>query len=140
MKQFLFSARLPDGNEVCIAPVSADVFNDNDVDSLGDDTGYFIYEYDPQRSETGIEILAKAASYEAAIRITDIFLSVQQKSHISNLDQSCRGALHQFAERPESITHASFHCRCDIQAPVQPHEVVMREVERDGGVQVLDLL
>jgi hypothetical protein len=104
MKQFLFSARLPDGNEVCIAPVSVDVFEDNDVDSLGDDTGYFIYEYDPQRSETGIEILAKAASYEAAIRITDIFLSVQQKPSGLKLDQSCGGAFHQLTERPESIT------------------------------------
>ena len=98
MKQFLFSVRLPDGNEVCIAPVSADAFEDNGADSLGDDTGYFIYEYDPRRSEAGIEILAKAASYEAAVRIVDIFLSVQQKSPIHNSDQSHRGSLDQLAE------------------------------------------
>jgi hypothetical protein len=64
---------------VCVAPVSADAFEANSVYSLGDDTGYFIYEFDKRRPETGIEILAKTASYDAAIRIVDIFLSVQQQ-------------------------------------------------------------
>ena len=77
MDQFLFSARLPDGRQVCIAPISADAFEDNGAHSLGDDSGYFIYEYDADRAATGIEILAKAASYDAAMRIIDIFLSVQ---------------------------------------------------------------
>jgi hypothetical protein len=56
-----------------------DAFDSNAVYSLGDDTGYFIYEFDKKQPEAGIEILAKAASYEAAIRIVDIFLSVQRQ-------------------------------------------------------------
>lgn len=78
MKQFLFSTRVPDGREVCIAPVSSDTFEDNGVHALGDDTGYFIYEYDTERPASGIEILAKLASYEAAVRIVDIFLAAQK--------------------------------------------------------------
>ena len=94
MKQFLFSAHLPDGNEVCIASISRDAFCDNGVESLGDDTGYFIYEYDPRQSEAGIEILGKAASYDAAVRIMDIFVSVQ------NMMPLPRGSLDQLVERP----------------------------------------
>jgi hypothetical protein len=80
MREFLFSTRLPDGREVCIAPISVDAFEDNGAHNLGDDSGYFIYEYDSDRSESGIEILAKAASYDAAMRIIDIFLSVQSQA------------------------------------------------------------
>jgi hypothetical protein len=86
---------------VCVAPVSADAFEANSVYSLGDDTGCFIYEFDKRRPETGIEILAKTASYDAAIRIVDIFLSVQQQSTIPNKDSnSSRGSLGQFVGRP----------------------------------------
>jgi hypothetical protein len=35
---------------------------------LGDDCGYFIYEFDTERPAAGIEILAKAASFEATER------------------------------------------------------------------------
>lgn len=94
MKPFLFSAHLPDGNEVCIASISHDAFCDNGVESLGDDTGYFIYEYDPRRQEAGIEILGKAASYDAAVRIMDIFVAVQNTTPLR------RGPLNQFVERP----------------------------------------
>jgi hypothetical protein len=41
---------------------------------LGDDTGYFIYEYDAGQPSAGIEILAKAVSYEAAVRLVDIYI------------------------------------------------------------------
>jgi hypothetical protein len=85
MEKFQFSARLPDGREVCLAPVSADAFEDNDAHNLGDDSGYFIYEYDADRSAAGIEILAKAASYNAAMRIIDIFLTVQRRGAAGHL-------------------------------------------------------
>ena len=78
MDNFLFSARFPDGREVCIAPVSSDAFDQNETDSLGDDSGYFIFEYDANRPASGIEILGKAASYDAALRLIDIFLAAQR--------------------------------------------------------------
>jgi hypothetical protein len=82
MKHLLYSTRLPDGREICVAPISADAFEANHAYSLGDDTGYFIYEFDETQSETGIEILGKAISYEAAVRLVDIFLSVQRPPSI----------------------------------------------------------
>ena len=51
----------------------------NKADALGDDSGYFIYEYDSGRPAAGIEILAKAASYDAAIRIVDIYTTVSRR-------------------------------------------------------------
>lgn len=60
---------------MCVSPISADAFEANKADALGDDSGYFIYEYDTDRPSAGIEILGKAASYDAAIRIVDIYMS-----------------------------------------------------------------
>jgi hypothetical protein len=84
MQHLLFSAPLPDGREVCISPVSADAFEANRAYSLGDDSGYFIYEFDEKQPETGIEILAKATSYDAAMRIIEIFISVQKNPIIDH--------------------------------------------------------
>jgi hypothetical protein len=78
MRHFLFSTRLPDGREVCVSPVSRDAFEASRAHALGDDTGYFIYEFDERHAAAGIEILGKATSYDAAMRIIDIFLSAQQ--------------------------------------------------------------
>lgn len=69
-----------------------DAFCDNGIEGLGDDTGYFIYEYDPRRQEAGIEILGKAASYDAAVRIMDIFVAVQNTTLLP------RGPLDQLIE------------------------------------------
>ena len=57
-----------------MSPVSADTFEANKAHSLGDDTGYFIYEFDTGRPSAGIEILAKAMSFDAAVRLIDIFV------------------------------------------------------------------
>jgi hypothetical protein len=74
MRHVLFSARLPDGREICVSPISRDAFEANQADTLGDDTGYFIYEFDAERPSSGIEILAKVASETAAFRLVDIYL------------------------------------------------------------------
>jgi hypothetical protein len=74
MRHLLFSTRLPDGREVCVSPVSSDAFEASQAHALGDDSGYCIYESDIKNPESGIEILAKAASYAAAMRVIDIFV------------------------------------------------------------------
>jgi len=74
MKELFFSARLPDGREVCIAPITRDTFEANKAQDLGDERGYFIFEFDAVRPAAGIEILAKAASYDAAMRLVDIYI------------------------------------------------------------------
>lgn len=75
MQHVLFSTRLADGREVCVSPVSSDTFEANQAQCLGDDSGYFIYEYDAQKPSAGIEILAKAVSFDAALRLVDIFVA-----------------------------------------------------------------
>lgn len=57
-----------------MAPISLDTFEANHAYTLGDDSGYFIYEVDAERPSSGIEILAKAVSYEAALRLVDIYI------------------------------------------------------------------
>jgi hypothetical protein len=74
MRELVFSARLSDGRDICVAPLSRDTFENNKAFSLGDDYGYFIYEIDSRAPQSGIEILGKAVSYDAAIRLIDIFL------------------------------------------------------------------
>jgi hypothetical protein len=74
MQHVLFSTTLVDGRKVCVSPISTDAFEANKAHSLGDDTGYFIYEFDARRPSLGIEILAKAISFDAAVRLVDIFV------------------------------------------------------------------
>lgn len=86
MREFLFSVPLPDGVTVCVSQISPDAFQGNELDHLGDDSGYFIYEYDTERSESGFEVLAKTVSYDAAMRLVEIFhlarrMGVDRKSH-----------------------------------------------------------
>lgn len=73
MRHILFSSIFADGREICVSPVSRDAFDANKAESLGDDTGYFVYEIDVRRPASGIEILAKAVSADAALRLMDIF-------------------------------------------------------------------
>jgi hypothetical protein len=72
MRHILFRSKLADGRELCVSPVSRDAFDANKAESLGDDSGYFLYECDANRPLSGIEILAKAASADAAIRLFEI--------------------------------------------------------------------
>jgi len=69
----LFSQSLPDGRSICIAPVSDEAFEANQAHALGANAGYFIYEYDAKQPHAGIEILAKAVSFDAASRLADIY-------------------------------------------------------------------
>jgi hypothetical protein len=74
MENLSLSALMEDGREICISPISRETFDASELEALGDDCGYFIYEVDGNRLSAGIEILAKVASYEAALRLVDIFL------------------------------------------------------------------
>ncbi len=83
MDNVLFSSELPDGREICVSPLSKDAFEANRAESLGDDSGYFIYEVDNSRPTSGIEILAKALSVDAAMRLIDIYvMAARQQSAV----------------------------------------------------------
>jgi len=78
MREFSFCARLADGREICVSPISRDTFEDNAAYSLGDDHGYFIFEMDEHQPAAGIEILGKAVSYDAAVRLVEIFMAARE--------------------------------------------------------------
>jgi hypothetical protein len=80
MRHILFSSHLGDGRELCVSPVSIDTFKASKAESLGDDSGYFVYEYDTKHPSSGIEILAKTVSADAAIRLIDIFVMASAKN------------------------------------------------------------
>lgn len=80
MENLSLSAILGDGREICISPISRETFEQSELDALGDDCGYFLYEVDASRPSAGIEVLAKVASYEAALRLVDIFLKASHKT------------------------------------------------------------
>jgi hypothetical protein len=46
---------------------------------FGDDFGYFIYEYSLRQPHAGLEVLAKAASYDAALRLADIYIAASAR-------------------------------------------------------------
>jgi hypothetical protein len=73
-------APLGDGREICLSPLSRQTFEQNQLYAFGDDCGYFIYEFDSNQPSAGIQVLAKAASYDAALRLVDIFLGAQAKA------------------------------------------------------------
>lgn len=80
----LFTTRLPDGKAICISPLAQVTYDEMGVSDVGDADGYFIYEYDPADVHCGIELLAKAASYHAAMRLADIYLAAMRFPSVRN--------------------------------------------------------
>ena len=58
---------------LCVSTLSREAFEDNELENIGNDFGYFIYEIDDRSRSAGILVLAKAASEEAAMRLVDLF-------------------------------------------------------------------
>lgn len=74
MTDRFWCAVLSDGREICVSPLARSTLEQTHYDSdLGDEYGYFIYECDRSKQSAGIEVLAKVASYDAAMRLIDIY-------------------------------------------------------------------
>ena len=71
--EFFAVERIDEYRSLCISSLSRKSFLCSDVSNLGDDRGYFIYEVDERPASGGIQILAKAASLEAAFRLIDLW-------------------------------------------------------------------
>jgi hypothetical protein len=69
------------GRVVCVSALSARAYREAGGRGLGGDYGYFVYEADSARPVSGIEIIAKAASLEAALKLYDLI--VEDKSRFS---------------------------------------------------------
>jgi hypothetical protein len=72
MDDIVLRARIDDSREVYLSPLPKKAYKEAGGKGLGGDYGYFIYEVDVTRPNAGIEIIGKAASIEAAIRIFEI--------------------------------------------------------------------
>lgn len=68
MDDFFLSAELG-GSTICVSPLTKQAYLAAGGKGMGGDFGYFVYEYDTTNQRAGIEILAKAKSVEAAMKI-----------------------------------------------------------------------
>jgi len=75
MDDLIWRARITPTRCICVSPLSSLTIQESGTDNLGGDSGYFIYEVDEGPQSAGIQVLGKAASEEAAMRLVDIFLS-----------------------------------------------------------------
>lgn len=71
MEDIFLSAEI-DGRTVCVSPIAKRTYLEAGGKGLGGDYGYFLYEYQSDNESAGIEILAKAKSIDAALRLFDM--------------------------------------------------------------------
>jgi hypothetical protein len=71
MDDVFLTARIDDKRSVCISPLPSKTYKEVGK-GLGGEYGYFIYEVDSTHPHAGIEIIGKAASIDAALRLFDI--------------------------------------------------------------------
>jgi hypothetical protein len=67
--------RIDNYRSICISTLARSTVQELEAEHLGGDCGLFIYEVDESPRGGGISILAKAASWEAAHRLIDIWRS-----------------------------------------------------------------
>ena len=69
MDDIFLSTELGESKHLCISSISHRTYRIAVGSGLGGDRGYFIFETDESRPDAGINVLAKAASYEAAMKL-----------------------------------------------------------------------
>jgi hypothetical protein len=72
MDDIFLSTELGNGRVLCISALSAKTYKEAGGKGLGGDYGYFVYEVDATAPQAGIEVIAKAASVNAAMRLYEI--------------------------------------------------------------------
>lgn len=75
MRDVILTIYADDSRQVFLSEVSDDDLADEYAYDLGDDHGYFICELDLRQPLAGVEVLGKAASYEAALRLVELYNS-----------------------------------------------------------------
>lgn len=72
MDDVFLTARINDTRSICISPLPAKLYKEGNGKGLGGEYGYFIYEVDSAHPTAGVEVIGKAASIEAAMRLFDL--------------------------------------------------------------------
>ena len=78
MDDMFWSTAVAPSRMLCVSPLSRETILESDINSLGNDTGYFIYEVDEAAPAAGILVLGKAASEEAAMHLVDLLQAARQ--------------------------------------------------------------
>lgn len=74
MDDIFLSTPIDKNRKICISPLSAKVYREAGGQGLGGDYGYFIYEIDLANPQAGIEVIAKAVSIGAAMRLYELLI------------------------------------------------------------------
>lgn len=82
MEDFYLSEKVSENRLICVSPLSRKSYKEAGARGLGGHEGYFIYETDCTQPSTGIEIIAKVASLEAALRLFTLIRHSQQQGAI----------------------------------------------------------
>jgi hypothetical protein len=72
MEDIFLSATVDHRRTICLSPLSYRSYRDAGGKGLGGDYGYFIYEIDEDHPAAGIEVIAKAKSADAALRLYEM--------------------------------------------------------------------
>jgi hypothetical protein len=72
MEDIYLAESIGENRLLCVSPLSKKTYREARTRGLGGDQGYFIYETDEAKPSSGIEVIAKAASLEAALRLFDM--------------------------------------------------------------------
>lgn len=79
MEDFFLEVRIDDQKSICISPLPAKTYKEA-AKGLGGEFGYFIYETSQAHPEAGIEVIGKAASLEAALRLFHVIRDAKAKA------------------------------------------------------------
>lgn len=72
MEDVFLTTKIDNHRSICISPLPAQVYRNAGGKGLGGEYGYFIYETNDALPRAGIEVIGKAASLEAALRLFDL--------------------------------------------------------------------
>jgi hypothetical protein len=87
MEDVSLTVKIDDSRSLRIAPLPLRTYREAGGKGLGGELGYFIYEIDETQPNLGIEIIGKAASMDAAIRIYKLLSRVTNLSNRRDLLQ-----------------------------------------------------
>jgi hypothetical protein len=72
MDDVFLTARIDNRRSICISPLPTKTYKQAGGKGLGGEFGYFIYETDAASPNGGIEVIGKAASLDAALRLFEV--------------------------------------------------------------------
>jgi hypothetical protein len=81
-EELFLIGRINGTTSLCVSPVSSKTFALAELDNLGGDRGYFLYEIDERPIVGGMQILGKVASLDAAFRLSEIWKAVSREHSV----------------------------------------------------------